>query len=87
MVAAQKASVPVRLIDTSQASIDKALKFADKLLAKDVGKGRISESDAAAARERLTSSTSLEDLSDVDFVIEAVPVCSKSNQGLRDFAK
>lgn len=67
----------MRLIDNSQASIDKGLKFADKLLEKDVGKGRISKDDAAAARGRLTSSTSLEDLSDVDFVIEAVPVHSR----------
>ncbi|KAL5412965.1 hypothetical protein PMIN06_003774 [Paraphaeosphaeria minitans] len=73
LVAAQRANVPVRLIDSSQASIDKGLKFADKLLEKDVGKGRISQEDAAATRERLTSSTKLEDLSDVDFVIEAVP--------------
>ena len=64
----------MQLIDSSQASIDKGLKFADKLLEKDVGKGRISKEDAAATRERLTSSTKLEDLSDVDFVIEAVPV-------------
>lgn len=73
LVAAQRASVPVQLIDNSQASIDKGLKFADKLLEKDVGKGRISKEDAAATRERLASSTKLEDLSDVDFVIEAVP--------------
>lgn len=66
--------MPVKLIDNSQASIDKGLKFAEKLLEKDVGKGRLSKEDAAAARERLTSSTKLEDLSDVDFVIEAVPV-------------
>ncbi|KAL5120667.1 hypothetical protein ACEQ8H_001416 [Pleosporales sp. CAS-2024a] len=73
LVAAQKAHVPVKIIDNSQASIDKGLAFADKLLEKDVGKARISTQDAAAARARLTSSTSLEDLSDVDFVIEAVP--------------
>ncbi|KAF2791485.1 hypothetical protein K505DRAFT_248843 [Melanomma pulvis-pyrius CBS 109.77] len=73
LVAAQKASVSVRLIDTSQASIDKGLKFADKLLEKDVAKQRISKDDAVSARERLTTGTSLEDLSDVDFVIEAVP--------------
>ncbi|KAJ4305159.1 hypothetical protein N0V90_000690 [Kalmusia sp. IMI 367209] len=73
LVASQKANVPVRLIDTSQASIDKGLKFADKLLEKDVGKGRVSKEDAAATRERLMPSTKLEDLSDVDFVIEAVP--------------
>lgn len=66
--------MPVRIIDTSQASIDKGLKFADKLLEKDISKGRISKEDATAARERLSSSTKLEDLSDVDFVIEAVPV-------------
>lgn len=65
----------MQLVDTSQASIDKGLKFAEKLLEKDVGKGRISKEDATAARERLTTSTKLEDLSDVDFVIEAVPVC------------
>lgn len=68
--------MPVRLVDTSQTSIDKGLKFAEKLLEKDVGKGRISQEDAAATRERLTTSTKLEDLSDVDFVIEAVPVRS-----------
>ncbi|KAJ4349911.1 uncharacterized protein N0V89_008531 [Didymosphaeria variabile] len=73
LVASQRATVPVRLIDASQASIDKGLKFADKLLEKDVGKGRISQEDAAATRERLTASTKLEDLADVDFVIEAIP--------------
>jgi 3-hydroxybutyryl-CoA dehydrogenase len=73
LVAASKAGVSVRVIDNSQASIDKGFKFADKLLEKDVGKGRISKEDAAAARERLTSSTTIDDLSDVDFVIEAVP--------------
>lgn len=45
----------------------------DKLLEKDVAKERILKDDAAAARERLTPSTSMDDLSDVDFVIEAVP--------------
>ncbi|KAL0265327.1 hypothetical protein SLS55_001292 [Diplodia seriata] len=73
LVAAQKAQIPVKVIDNSQASIDKGLKFADKLLEKDVGKQRISQDDASATRERLSSSTKLDDLSDVDFVIEAVP--------------
>ncbi|KAF1987317.1 hypothetical protein K402DRAFT_412282 [Aulographum hederae CBS 113979] len=73
LVAAQKAQVPVLLVDTSQASIDKGLKFADKLLEKDVGKQRLTKDEAAAARERLTSTTSMDDLSGVDFVIEAVP--------------
>ncbi|MCJ1414116.1 hypothetical protein MMC32_000441 [Xylographa parallela] len=73
LVAAQKAQIPVIIIDNSQASIDKGLKFADKLLEKDVAKQRISREDATVCRERLSSSTNMEDLSDVDFVIEAVP--------------
>lgn len=73
LVAAQKAKIPVVVVDNSQASIDKGFKFAEKLLAKDVAKERIPQSDADAARARLTSTTSLDSLSDVDFVIEAVP--------------
>ena len=80
------------LVDTSQASIDKGLRFAgrskrpcdssifqrliihlDKLLEKDVAKQRISQSDAAACRERLFPTTKMDDISNVDFVIEAVP--------------
>ncbi|KAL5354698.1 hypothetical protein ACLOAV_000787 [Pseudogymnoascus australis] len=73
LVAARNAGVPVTLLDTSQASIDKGLKFADKLLAKDVAKERISQSDSDLIRSRLISTTNMDDLSSVDFVIEAVP--------------
>lgn len=47
---------------------------ADKLLAKDVTKQRITQDESTKIRERLTTSTKLEDLGKVDFVIEAVPV-------------
>lgn len=73
LVAAQKAQVDVTLIDTSQASIDKSLKFADQLLAKDVSKNRLTQAEATASRERLSTSTQMTDLSTADFVIEAVP--------------
>ncbi|KAL8812883.1 MAG: hypothetical protein Q9223_000533 [Gallowayella weberi] len=73
LVAAQKAQVPVTLVDSSQASIDKGLKFADKLLEKDVSKDRITQDEATATRSRLFPTTKIEDLSTVDFVIEAVP--------------
>ncbi|KAK4946547.1 hypothetical protein LTR10_014399 [Elasticomyces elasticus] len=73
LVAAQKAQVPVTLVDNSQASLDKGLAFADKLLAKDVSKQKITEEVAKATRDRLKTSTQLSDLSDVDMVIEAVP--------------
>lgn len=45
----------------------------EKLLEKDVAKERLTREAATAVRERLTPSLKLEDLSDVDFVIEAVP--------------
>lgn len=73
LVAAQKAQVPVTLVDSSQGSLDKGLKFADKLLDKDVSKERITREAADAARGRITSTLKMDDLSSVDFVIEAVP--------------
>lgn len=75
LVAASRAKVPVLIVDSSQASIDKGLKFAEKLLAKDVAKERITQADSDEARARMTTTTNIEDLKDVDMVIEAVPVC------------
>lgn len=45
----------------------------DKLLDKDVAKERLTREAATAVRALLSPSTNLEDISDVDFVIEAVP--------------
>ncbi|KAJ5366780.1 hypothetical protein N7541_000721 [Penicillium brevicompactum] len=73
LVAAQKAQVPVTLVDSSQASLDKGLKFADKLLEKDVAKQRLTRDAADAARALLIPTVKIDDLSSVDFVIEAVP--------------
>ncbi|KKY26284.1 putative 3-hydroxybutyryldehydrogenase [Phaeomoniella chlamydospora] len=73
LVAAQKAEVPVVVVDNSQASLDKGLKFADKLLEKDVSKSRITSEIASATRSRLQPATDISSLSSVDFVIEAVP--------------
>ncbi|KAI1753364.1 3-hydroxybutyryl-CoA dehydrogenase [Xylaria castorea] len=77
LVAVQRAGVPVTLVDNSQASLNKGLAFADKLLAKDVSKSRITQEQADEARSKLTGATSIEQLSDVDFVIEAVPEIPK----------
>lgn len=73
LVAAQKAQVPVTLVDSNQASLDKVLKFADKLLEKDVAKQRLTREAADAARGLLIPTLKMDDLSSVDFVIEAVP--------------
>ncbi|KAI1079342.1 3-hydroxyacyl-CoA dehydrogenase [Whalleya microplaca] len=73
LVAAQKAAVPVTLVDTSQAALNKGLAFAEKLLSKDVSKSRITQDQADEARSRLSLTTAMDELSQVDFVIEAVP--------------
>ncbi|KAK3069386.1 hypothetical protein LTR53_012300 [Teratosphaeriaceae sp. CCFEE 6253] len=73
LVASRMAKVPVTVVDNSQKSLDKGLAFADKLLAKDVGKGKLTQSDADEIRARLTPTTSMDALSTVDMVIEAVP--------------
>ncbi|KAJ3579060.1 hypothetical protein NPX13_g1509 [Xylaria arbuscula] len=73
LVAAQRAGVPVTLVDSSQASLDKGLAFADKLLAKDVSKSRLTQEQADDARSKLTGTTSISELAEADFVIEAVP--------------
>lgn len=73
LVAAQKAQVPVTLVDANKAALDKGLGFAEKLLAKDVSKTRITQEQADQARSLLSPATSIDQLSDVDFVIEAVP--------------
>ncbi|QPG96935.1 hypothetical protein C2857_005508 [Epichloe festucae Fl1] len=77
LVAAQKAQVPVTIIDTSDKALSNGLAFADKLLAKDVAKSRITQDQADQARALLKPSMKMEDLSSVDFVIEAVPEIPK----------
>jgi 3-hydroxybutyryl-CoA dehydrogenase len=47
-------------------------------LEKDVAKERITKEEAEQARQRLSPTTNIEDLKDVDFVIEAVPVRSST---------
>ncbi|KAG6145426.1 hypothetical protein E4U35_005248 [Claviceps purpurea] len=82
LVAAQKAQVPVTLIDTSDKALSKGLTFADKLLAKDVSKSRITQEQADQARSLLRPSTEMEDLASVDFVIEAVPEIPELKGGI-----
>jgi len=73
LVAARAAGVPVKVLDNSQKSLDKGLAFADKLLAKDVSKQKLNQSDADEARARLSTTSNMDDFHDVDMVIEAVP--------------
>ena len=73
LVAALRAKVPVLLHDRSSEQITKGLSLVDKLLAKDVGKGRIMSEAAKEARDRLTAlngDVGLKGLRDVDMVVE-----------------
>ena len=70
MVSALHAKVPVLLHDRSKDQITKGLSLVDKLLAKDVGKGKLTDTEAKEARDRLSVANSLEDLRDVDMVVE-----------------
>ena len=70
LVSALHAKVPVLLHDRSKEQIVKGLSLVDKLLAKDVGKGRLSDLEAKEARGRITVVDSMEGLRDVDMVVE-----------------
>ena len=60
----------------------------DKLLEKDVSKSRLTKDEAADARSLLKPTTSMSDLSNVDFIIEAVPeILSLKSQIFADLAK
>ncbi|KAK6498043.1 hypothetical protein TWF506_004287 [Arthrobotrys conoides] len=73
LVASRHASLPVTLIDTSQSSIDKSMTFLSTLLSKDVKKSRLTESQASEIKDRITTSTDINDVATSDFIIEAVP--------------
>jgi len=72
LVSALRAKVPVLLHDRSQDQVAKGLALIDKLLAKDVDKGRLTDVEAKETRERISVTDSLEGLRNVDMVIEAV---------------
>lgn len=72
-VAALRAKVDVLLYDKSSTQLDRGLRLVDKLLAKDVAKGKIVEMEAQAARSRITvvpQDKGIPGLRDVDMVVE-----------------
>lgn|SRR6188768_471772 len=78
LVSALRAKVPVLLHDRSPEQVAKGLSLMDKLLAKDVAKGRITNEQAKEAKDRVTvvgQDQGIKGLRDVDMVIE---VCSGS---------
>jgi 3-hydroxybutyryl-CoA dehydrogenase len=71
-VSALHAKVPVLLHDKSAHQVSKGISLIDKLLAKDVSKGRLQPSEAEAARARIQTVDAIEAMRDVDMVVEAV---------------
>ncbi|MBW0471746.1 hypothetical protein O181_011461 [Austropuccinia psidii MF-1] len=72
LVAAKNARVQVLLQDQSSAAQQNSLSFIEKLLAKDVSKDRITESDAQEIKAMIRPVSDLSDFKKVDLVIEAV---------------
>jgi 3-hydroxybutyryl-CoA dehydrogenase len=76
-VASVKARLPVLIHDKSKEQLDKSLKLMDKLLEKDVKKGKLLEADAKDARARVTVVDSILGLRDTDMCIEVcLQTCS-----------
>src|SRR4051812_48756579 len=67
-----QAGFAVRLVDVAQPMLDRARGSIEKSLAKFVEKGKLAAADRDAALGRLTTTTSLDQLSDADFVVEAI---------------
>ncbi|MED0663382.1 3-hydroxybutyryl-CoA dehydrogenase [Geobacillus thermodenitrificans] len=66
------AGYDVLLYDISEAQLDKGIANIEKLLARQVEKGKMAAADKNAALSRLSRSTDLHDATDADLVIEAV---------------
>ena len=62
----------VRLVDSAPGALERARQSIDKSLGKLVEKNRLTDDDRRATLDRLTAGTSLDALSDVDFVVEAI---------------
>jgi 3-hydroxybutyryl-CoA dehydrogenase len=62
----------VRLIDVAQPMLDRARATIERSLAKFVEKGKLTATDKDSALGRLSTSTGLDSLADVDFVVEAI---------------
>jgi 3-hydroxybutyryl-CoA dehydrogenase len=67
-----QSGIAVTLVDASEGALGRAHATIDKSLAKLVEKGKLPADQPAAALARITSSTSIDPLAEVDFVVEAI---------------
>lgn len=69
-VAAKVAGVQVLIADNSEAQIAKGFAFIDKLLIRDVSKGKMTQDEADATKSRIKSVKSIEEFGNCDLAIE-----------------
>jgi 3-hydroxybutyryl-CoA dehydrogenase len=62
----------VRLVDVAQPVLDRARSAIEKSLDRFVEKGKLAAADRDASLSRLTVNTSLDQLSDADYIVEAI---------------
>jgi 3-hydroxybutyryl-CoA dehydrogenase len=72
----------VRLVDVAAPMLERARSAIEKSLGKFVDKGRLSASDRDAALGRLTTATSIDELRDADYVIEAIVENAEAKRAL-----
>src|SRR5256714_13416296 len=67
-----QAGFTVRLVDVAQPMLDRARAGIEKSLAKFVEKGKLAAADRDASLARLHTTTSVDLLSDADYIVEAI---------------
>jgi 3-hydroxybutyryl-CoA dehydrogenase len=72
----------VTLVDVAPAMLDRAKTTIEKSLAKFVEKGKLTAADRDAAIGRLSTATSVDQLADADYVVEAIVENADTKRGL-----
>ena len=72
----------VTLVDVAEPLLDRARTTIEKSLGKFVEKGKLTASDRDASLERLRTATSIDQLSDADYVVEAIVENAETKRGL-----
>src|SRR5207247_3949189 len=67
-----QAGFSVRLVDVAQPMLDRARATIEKSLAKFVEKGKLTAADRDAASGRLSTATSIDLLTEADYIVDAI---------------
>ena len=73
---------PVTLVDLAQPMLDRAKTTIEKSLGKFVEKGKLTAADRDASIGRLKTATSIDQLGDADYVVEAIVESAETKRGL-----